>query len=184
MRLGLQPIPEEDQEVDLPADDPGVDLLVAAERTALLSADRETEGSLEDRSGGARGMHLVAREQFAIERGPFEQVTLLVVVRDQRDLLVAQHRNLDGIHALSDTASSRDKRESDGTEAQCSDALVAALSSSTRRVIFPSVVSATMRSGVVHQVGLHVGNGGRASRKIRLSAMGLTESTRVIRTRI
>jgi hypothetical protein len=52
------------------------------ERPALQPADLESQVPLEDRAGGASGVHLMAGEEFAVERGPFEQVTLLVVVGD------------------------------------------------------------------------------------------------------
>ncbi len=89
VRLRFQRIPEEDQEVDFSARDPGADLLVTAEWSALQLVDRETEVSFQNAAGGTGGVHLMVRQQVTIEGGPLEQVTLLVVMRDQGDLLVA-----------------------------------------------------------------------------------------------
>ena len=75
------------------SDDLGPDLLVAAERPALQFLDRETQLPLQDFAGRAGGVDLVVRQQNAVELGPFQQVAFLVVVGDQRDLLVVLHGN-------------------------------------------------------------------------------------------
>jgi len=43
VRLGLQRVPEEDQQVDVAVRDPGADLLVAAQRAAEEAGDRQAE---------------------------------------------------------------------------------------------------------------------------------------------
>ena len=53
MRLRLQRIPEEDEQVNLPVSDPGADLLVAAEWPALEAGHAQAELIAEQPAGGA-----------------------------------------------------------------------------------------------------------------------------------
>ncbi len=85
VRLRLERVPEEDQDVDLALRDLGADLLVAAERAALQAGDRQPELVAEQRAGGAGGAEVVLGQQRAVEPGPLREVRLLVVVRDQGD---------------------------------------------------------------------------------------------------
>src|SRR5438093_13546272 len=52
MRLGLQRIPQEHQQIDLALSDPGTDLLVAAERATAETGDRQPEPFLQQTAGG------------------------------------------------------------------------------------------------------------------------------------
>ena len=45
MRLGLERVPEKDEEIDLVVDDLGTDLLVASERSTLQFSDLEASFS-------------------------------------------------------------------------------------------------------------------------------------------
>ena len=90
--LGLQRVPEEDDDVEAPLGDARADLLVATERPAQEPVDRQAEGVLDDAPGGAGGVELVLLEGAAVEAGPVEQVPLAVVVRDERDPLAIVHR--------------------------------------------------------------------------------------------
>ena len=93
MRLLFQRVPEKNQEIDFVVHDPGPDLLVAPERTALQLVDREIQFAFEQRARRAGRKDFVMRQQVAVEFGPFDQIALLVVVRDQRDFLVRVHRD-------------------------------------------------------------------------------------------
>jgi hypothetical protein len=63
------------------------DLLVAAERAAQESLDRQAELLGEEAAGGAGREQLVLRERAAVEARPGKEVGLAVVVRDQDDPL-------------------------------------------------------------------------------------------------
>lgn len=89
---------KKDQEVDLSIDDLGADLLIASERPAFQALDGKIELPRKQASGRARCVNLVVSEQVAVEFRPFDQVALLVVVRDKRDLLVQAHRDLLGVN--------------------------------------------------------------------------------------
>src|SRR3989442_1748801 len=60
VRMGLERIPEEDDELDPAFGDSRADLLVAAERAAEKQADLEAELGFEQGSRGPRGVQLVA----------------------------------------------------------------------------------------------------------------------------
>src|SRR5262249_4718321 len=53
----------------------------------------EPELALQHLAGGPGGVDDVVRQQLAVELGPFQEVALLVVVRDEGDLLVVAHRD-------------------------------------------------------------------------------------------
>jgi drug/metabolite transporter (DMT)-like permease len=98
VRLRLQGIPEEDQEVDPPLGDRGADLLIAAERTAEEPVHFKTKLTREQRTGRPGRVQLVGRQRVAIEPGPFEHFRFAIVVRDQRDALPARHQFHDLTH--------------------------------------------------------------------------------------
>ena len=54
---------------------------------------------LQDLAGGPGGIEPVVRQELAIVLGPFHQIPLLVVVRDEGDLLVMFHGDLLVRHA-------------------------------------------------------------------------------------
>ena len=64
MGLGLKGIPEEDQEVDLVADDLGADLLVAAKRTTLKHVDLKSKELFQGLARRAGGVHFVVRQEI------------------------------------------------------------------------------------------------------------------------
>jgi hypothetical protein len=88
----LERVPEEDQEVDVPLGDLPADLLVTAQRSAAEGNDVEIELLGEESAGRARRVQRVPGQEIAVERRPFQQIALLVVVRDQRDFLPWLHR--------------------------------------------------------------------------------------------
>src|SRR6202035_2447843 len=85
MRLWLQRIPEEDQQVDLALGDPGADLLVTTVRAAAEAGNRESELLLQQVTGRGGREQLVTGQQVQVVFRPFEHVALLIVVRDQGD---------------------------------------------------------------------------------------------------
>src|SRR5262249_52532289 len=82
VRMRLQRIPQEHQQVDLALGDAGADLLVAAVRAAAEAGDRQPELLLQEVAGGGRREQLVTGQQVQVVPGPLEHVPLLVVVRD------------------------------------------------------------------------------------------------------
>src|ERR1035438_14162 len=84
MRMRLERIPQEYQQVDLALGDTGADLLVAAIRAAPEAGDGQAE-LLQEVTGGGRGEQVVTGQQAQVVLGPLEHVLLLVVVRDQGD---------------------------------------------------------------------------------------------------
>src|SRR6516162_759253 len=87
MRLGLQGIPEEDQEVDLPFHDLAADLLVAPERTALQGHDVEPQRLAKETARRSSCVELMSRQQLPVEPRPLQELLLLVVVCNQRETL-------------------------------------------------------------------------------------------------
>ena len=90
MGLGLERVPEEDDEIDGAFRDLGADLLVPAKRAALELDDGRLEGFLEKNAGSAGsagGEQLMLSEKAAVEARPLEKVLFLVVVGDERDSL-------------------------------------------------------------------------------------------------
>jgi hypothetical protein len=83
VRLGLERVPEEDQDVDAALGDPGADLLVAADRPTEEPGDRQAELEFQQGTGGSGGVQRVSVQCLQVVLGPAEQVRLLVVVRDQ-----------------------------------------------------------------------------------------------------
>ena len=85
MGLGLERIPEKDDEVDLPFRYLRADLLVAAERSGELAMHVETGGVRNEfgcRTGAAK---LKTREGIAVLHSPAHHFGFLIVVRDERD---------------------------------------------------------------------------------------------------
>lgn len=83
MGLGLERIPEEDEQVELASRDHRPDLLIAAERAALKLDYLEFELALDDRTGGSGGIQIMGRECVAVEPCPLQQIGLFVVVRNE-----------------------------------------------------------------------------------------------------
>jgi hypothetical protein len=93
MRHGFERIPEKDEKIDLVSDNLGADLLVPAQGSALESRDFEAEFALQDLTGGACRIHFVVGQKIAVVFGPFHQVPFLIIVSDQRNVLVMLHNN-------------------------------------------------------------------------------------------
>jgi len=85
MRMRLQPIPEEHQQIDLALGDAGADLLVAAVRAAPEADDRQPELLLQQVTGRGRRGQLVTGQQIQVLLGPLQHVPLPIVVRNQGD---------------------------------------------------------------------------------------------------
>src|SRR6267143_3056479 len=94
MRLRFERIPEKDQEIDFTLDDLGPYLLISPQGAALELGDVEAKLLLQNGTGRTGRIDLVVSKEIAIEARPFYQVVLLVVVSNQRDLLVWFHREL------------------------------------------------------------------------------------------
>ena len=93
MRHGFERIPEKDEKIDLVGDDLSSDLLVPAQWSALKSRDFEAKFAFQDLAGGTCRIHFVVCQEIAVVFGPFHQVQFLIVVSDQRNVLVMQHNN-------------------------------------------------------------------------------------------
>ncbi len=100
MRLRFQRIPEEDDKVDRAFGDFGANLLVAAQRTAFETRDREIKFRFQDVARGPGGVQIMLGQQVAVELGPLKHVLLLVIVGHQRDLLARSHGNRFIDHSL------------------------------------------------------------------------------------
>ena len=83
MRMRLQRIPQEHQQVDLALGDAGADLLVTAVRPAAEAGHRQAELLLEEMTRRGRCEQLVTGQPVEVVLGPLEHVLLLIVVRDQ-----------------------------------------------------------------------------------------------------
>src|SRR5262249_52754857 len=73
VRLRLQRVPEEHQQVDLAVRDPGADLLVAAQPAAAEADDGQAEILVEQAPGGTGGVQAVPGEDAAGEAGPLPE---------------------------------------------------------------------------------------------------------------
>ena len=91
VRLRLERIPEEAQDVDRAIDDPGADLLIPAEGTAAEGRYGETQLVPEETPGVPGRVKGVPSEQVAVERRSVQQIPFLVVVGDQGDALDVGH---------------------------------------------------------------------------------------------
>src|SRR5262249_16176357 len=100
MRLRFQWVPEEDDKVNRAFRDFRADLLIAAERTALESRDREIELSFQDSTSGPSGVQIVLGQQITVELGPLKHVLFLVVVSDECNLLARSHSDRLVDHSL------------------------------------------------------------------------------------
>ncbi len=67
-------IPEENQKIDLVADNFGTDLLIATQRTALELVDLEVQFLFERLAGGASRIQLVMCQQIAVELAPLQDL--------------------------------------------------------------------------------------------------------------
>src|SRR5207248_2068239 len=70
VRVRLQRVPEEHQQVDPALRDPGADLLVTAVRAAAEAGDRQAEPVLQQAARGGGGEQLVAGQQVQVVPGP------------------------------------------------------------------------------------------------------------------
>ena len=107
MRMRLEGIPEEDHEVDPAFHDRRAHLLVPAERTAHEAADAKIELGGEEGTGGTGGVEIVLAQGSAVVPRPLEQVSLAVVVRDERDLLANAHPGTERLHYVSRSVDER-----------------------------------------------------------------------------
>src|SRR5579863_6670389 len=85
VRLGLQRIPEEDEQVDLPIRDLGADLLIPAEGAAVETGHRQPGLFAEHPPRGCGRVQTMAGPQVTVELRPFEHVLLAAVMCDQRN---------------------------------------------------------------------------------------------------
>jgi hypothetical protein len=91
VRLHLERIPEEDQQIELTLSDHRPDLLVAAEWPALQFVDAHPQLTLEERPGGPGGIQVMLSQERTVVSRPFQEILLLVVVRDQGDPFLLLH---------------------------------------------------------------------------------------------
>src|SRR3990172_4006987 len=99
MRHRLERVPEKDQEIDLTLCDLRSDLLVATQRPALQLDDLEIEFLLQQLSRCSCGVQFVLSQQVSIKARPFQEVLLLIVVRDKGDLFRFFRRHLFVFHS-------------------------------------------------------------------------------------
>jgi hypothetical protein len=79
VRVRLERVPEEDEQVDLPLCDTRTDLLVTAVRPATEADDVQRQLVSQDPSGGGGSEQLVLDKPVPVVAGPLAQVPLLVV---------------------------------------------------------------------------------------------------------
>lgn len=91
VRLGLQGIPEEDDNVDLPFGDFCADLLIAAERARKIAFDLQPRRFGNEFCRRARAAKVELGKRFLIGDRPLNDLVFLVVVRDERDGLFLQN---------------------------------------------------------------------------------------------
>src|SRR4051812_49684244 len=96
MRVRLERVPEENDEIDAALGDRRTHLLIATEGAAEEAMDSEAELARELGPGRPGGVQLVLREGATVVARPLEHVGLAVVMRDQRELLAAGHRRRGG----------------------------------------------------------------------------------------
>ena len=91
MRLGLQGIPEKDDDVDLPFRDFCADLLISAERARKIAFDLQPRRFSNEFGRRARAAKVELGKRFLIGDRPLNDLVFLVVVRDERDGLFLQN---------------------------------------------------------------------------------------------
>lgn len=91
MRLGLQGIPEKDDDVDLPFRDFCADLLISAERARKIAFDLQPRCLGNEFGRRARTAKVESGKRFLIGDRPLNDLVFLVVVRDERDGLFLQN---------------------------------------------------------------------------------------------
>lgn len=91
VRLGLQGIPEKDDDVDLPFGDLCADLLIAAERARKIAFDLQPRRFGNEFCRRARAAKVELGKRFLIGDRPLNDLVFLVVVRDERDGLFLQN---------------------------------------------------------------------------------------------
>lgn len=85
MRLRLERIPEEDQDVEPPLRDHRPELQIPTQRPRLEALDWQAELLAQQAAGRARGEKLVLLEKRLVVASPLDDLLLLVIVRHQRD---------------------------------------------------------------------------------------------------
>jgi hypothetical protein len=85
VRVRLEWIPEEDQQVDLALRDLRADLLVASQRPALQLVDGKSDLFFEQLASRAGGKQLVLRQDVPIEACPLQEILLLIIMRHEGD---------------------------------------------------------------------------------------------------
>lgn len=85
MRHGLEWIPEEDEDIDLPFGDQGTNLLIPAKGSALEACYVLLNFFTDLLTGGAGGKQIKLRQRLFIVLRPFQQIIFFIVVRDNRD---------------------------------------------------------------------------------------------------
>src|SRR5260221_3031854 len=88
VRVRLQWVPEENEEIDLTLGDLRPDLLIAAQWSALQLVDVDSQLMFEQLATGSGGVQNVLSEQLSIIGCPLQEILLLVVVRDEGDALL------------------------------------------------------------------------------------------------
>src|SRR3990172_1902589 len=93
MRQRFERIREKDQKVDLAVGDLGADLLIPAQRSTLEFGNVATQFPFQDHAGRACGIERVVGQEGLVVFGPFNEILLLIVVRNQGDFLIVFHRD-------------------------------------------------------------------------------------------
>src|SRR5258708_1434299 len=91
MRVRLEWIPEEDQQLDLALRDLGADLLVASQRPALQLVDGKSDLFLKQLASRAGGKQLVLCQDVPIEACPLQEILLLIIMRHEGDAFLLSH---------------------------------------------------------------------------------------------
>ena len=85
VRMRLQRVPQEDQDVDLALGEAGADLLVAAVGAAPEAGNGQAKLLGQQMAGRGGCEQVVSVEEIEVVLGPLQHVPFLIVVRDQGD---------------------------------------------------------------------------------------------------
>jgi hypothetical protein len=97
--LRFERIPEKDEKIDFTVGYLGADLLITTQWSTLEFVDFEAKLLFQYLAGGSCRIYLVVSQEHSIVFCPFNQITLLVVVRDEGYPLVMFHGDFFVTHA-------------------------------------------------------------------------------------
>ena len=91
MGLRFERIPEKDEKIDFTISYLGADLLITAQWSTVKFGDFKAKLLFQDLAGCPCCIYLVVSQEHSIEFCPFNQIALLVVMRNKSNLLIVLH---------------------------------------------------------------------------------------------